>query len=521
MLNGNLIKTFHLESKLNTWYQNHPLKAILWSGLFLRLLASFFAKGYGWHDDQFLVIEIAQSWVDGIDFYGWLPSSNGANEPEGFSFFYVGLHYVLLWAMKVIGMGDPESKMLIIRILHAFWSMLIVYFGYKVTLLLSSGREAKIVGWLLAAFWIFPFISVRNLVEYVSIPFLMAGLWMVVKAGKSDQRFWWWFVAGMVFGMAFNVRFQTLIITGGVGLSLLVHKQWKQTLFMALGVLASIIVVQGIIDYLVWGVPFIQLYGYVDYNMHHAAAYVVSPWYTYILFLSGILIPPISIFIIAGYFRTWRQLLVLFIPTLIFLVFHSYYPNKQERFVVTIIPFLMIAGVIGWMQLQKIWENRMTATRWIKGSWLFFWTVNIIVLIPVTLMYSKKARVESMLYLSQYENIHHFLIEDINQRVLRFPPQYYLKHWIRYDTFMRGDSLSNYAQQIKAGGNIPDFILFYQPDHLVTRVNNMKTIFPDLQYETTIEPGFMDKVLYWLNPINDNQIITIYRNNASVSKASP
>jgi len=49
----------------------------------------------------------------------------------------------------------------------------------------------------------------------------------------------------------------------------------------------------------------------------------------------------------------------------------------------------------------------------------------------------------------------------------------------------------------------------------------MKTLFPDLVYETTIEPGFMDEVLFWLNPINDNQIITIYRNNGTISKSIP
>ena len=508
-------------NQLHTWYQQHPLKAILWVGFFFRLLAVFFAKGYGWHDDQFLVVEIAQSWVDGIDFYGWLPSDNGTNEPEGFSFFYVGIHYILLWTMKWLGMINPETKMLVIRLFHAVWSMLIIYFGYQITLRLSSVREAKIVGWLLAIFWIFPFISVRNLVEYVSIPFLMAGLWMVVKAGKKDLRFSWWFLAGIILGLAFNVRFQTLIITGGIGLALLFQKQWRQTIFMALGVLSSMVVVQGILDYSVWGIPFVQVTGYVDYNMHHAAEYVVSPWYTYLLFLSGILIPPVSLFLLFGYFRNWRRLLILFLPILIFLIFHSYYPNKQERFVVTIIPFLMISGVIGWMQLQQAWQNNKAITRWIKRSWIFFWIINFILLIPVTLMYSKKARVESMIYLSQYAELQHFLIEDVNQSVLRFPPQYYLKHWIRYDTFMREDTLSTYAREIQHGGAVPDFVLFYQPDQLESRIKTMKTLFPDLVYETTIEPGFMDEVLFWLNPINDNQIITIYRNNGTISKSIP
>lgn len=508
-----------MKNQINTWYQEKPLHVILWVGLFFRLLASIFAKGYGWHDDQFLIIEIAQSWVDGIDFYGWLPNADGTNTPEGFSFFYVGFHYVLLWIMDGLGMGDPQFKMLIIRILHALWSLPIIYFGYKTTEELSNKEVANRVGWLLAIFWIYPFISVRNLVEFTSIPFLMAGLWMVVVAKKREKTFLWWLSAGLIFGMAFNVRFQTLMIPGGIGLALLVEKQWKQTFYLALGTLLSMVVVQGTIDYMVWGTPFIQFIGYVDYNMHNAARYVVSPWYTYLLFLSGIMIPPVSLFILAGYVKTWKKLLILFLPITIFLVFHSYYPNKQERFVITIMPFLVIAGMIGWMEWEKAWQKSKRLKSWIRGSWIFFWVLNLIVLIPTTVMYSKKARVESMDYLSRYENIQHFLIEDVNQGILRFPPQFYLKHWIRYDTFMKEDNLATYKKQVGEGAKIPDFVLFYQPNNLEARVDSMRTIFPDLVYETTIEPGFMDKVLYWLNPINDNQIITIYRNKATISNA--
>jgi len=483
------------------------------------MLATIFAKGYGWHDDQFLVIEIAQSWVDGIDFYGWLPSADGTNVPEGFSFFYVGIHYVLLWTMDHLGMTDPQFKMLIVRLLHAIWSLLIIYFGYKATLELSNKQTANRVGWLLSIFWIFPFMSVRNLVEYTSVPFLMAGFWMVVLALKNQKSGRCWMLAGILMGMAFNIRFQTLIIPGGIGLALLFRKEWRATWWLATGTLVSMILIQGSIDYLVWGKPFVQFIGYVDYNMHHAANYVVSPWYTYLLFLAGIFIPPVSLFILAGYLKTWKQLLLLFIPITIFLVFHSYYPNKQERFVVTIMPFLIIAGVIGWMQWEEAWKQRVVRTKWIKGSWIFFWVMNFILLIPITLMYSKKARVESMDYLSKYDNIQHFLIEDVNQSILRFPPQYYLKHWIRYDTFMREDSLTGYRNRLSRGAPVPDFILFYQPDKLQSRIDSMKTIFPYLEYETTIEPGFMDKVLFWLNPINDNQIITIYRNKATIPNA--
>ncbi|MFK5856951.1 MAG: glycosyltransferase family 39 protein [Bacteroidota bacterium] len=496
-----------------SYYKSNPLVVILLVGLFFRLLATVFSMGYGWHDDQFLIVEIAQSWVDGIDYYSWLPSADGTRVPEGFSFFYVGIHYLLFIFFEFVGINDPQIKMLFVRWIHALWSILVIYYGFKITLQLSNLSNAKLVGWILAVFWIFPMISVRNLVEYVNIPLMLYGLWLVIKNEKNTSYLpWLW--AGIIFGIAFNIRFQTMLITGAIGLVTLIHGRWKSTFFLGIGVLIPIIIIQGGVDYFTWDKPFIQLIEYVNYNLHNAANYIVSPWYTYLLFLAGILIPPVSLFILAGFFQQWRKLLIIFFPILLFLIFHSYYPNKQERFVITIVPMLIIIGVIGWQQIKEKYFKSSTARSIVRYSWVFFWVINFIVLLPITVMYSKKARVESMSYMSQYGDINNFLIEDINQTVLRFPPQFYLGNWYNYNTLMKDDIFSEFviSNSNKPVSEQPGFVLFYQPDEIEDRVSKLKTVYPELEFETIIEPGFMDRVMHWLNPINDNQNIYLYRN---------
>jgi len=486
-------------------------------GLIFRLLATIFSKGYGWHDDQFLIIEIAQSWVDGIDYYSWLPNAEGTNIPEGFSFFYVGIHYLLFKFFELIGLVDPQSKMLIIRFLHALWSMLIIYYGYLITLRLSNIENAKLVGWILALFWFFPMISVRNLVEYVSIPLILYGLYLIIISDKNTKPIiWLW--AGILFGIAFNIRFQTGILIASIGLVMLIQMRWKEAMFLTLGGILPIIVFQGGIDYLVWGSPFVQLIEYVNYNMHNAALYVVSPWYTYIIFLLGILIPPVSLFIFAGFFRKWKSLLIIFLPVLIFLIFHSYYPNKQERFVVTIMPLLIIIGIIGWQSIQQQYLNTKAWKGFITGSWIFFWVLNTIVLLPITVMYSKQARVESMSYMSKYEDINYFIIEDVNSSTISFPPQFYLKGWYNYHTMMKDDDFNHFRNTHinQTVDQQPGFILFIQPDDIDFRTERMKEIYPDLEFETVIEPGFMDYIMFKLNPINSNQNIYIYRNKTVI-----
>ena len=503
---------------LTKYYQQHPLRSILFAALFFRLVAVVFSKGFGWIDDQFLIVEIAQSWVDGTDYYGWLPTADGSTVPKGFSFFYVGLHYLLFRFLEWMHILEPQSKMYIVRFVHALWSLLIVYFGYKITLKLSDRKTANLAGWLLALLWFFPFLSVRNLVEFVSIPFLIWGTYLIVSSTETSKWAVWLWV-GILFGLAFNIRIQTLLFSGGIGLVLLITERWKETLIVGLGFIGTVAIFQGGIDYWIWEEPFAQLKAYIHFNMVHSGDFTVGPWYVYLLFLLGILIPPVSLFLFYGWLNSWKKLLLLFIPVLLFLLFHSYYPNKQERFVITIVPFLIIAGIIGWQQIILKYEASKKFIRLNKISWTFFWVINLILLLPVSMIYSKKARVETMVYLSQYDELKYFIIEDVNKNVLRFPPLFYLRNWIPYDALMADEKFNSFIKKKdwKQTVSQPGFVLFYQPDSIEQRVEKMKTIFPQLVFEVKIEPGTADRVLHWLNPINDNQNIYIYRNEAVIN----
>ena len=419
--------------------------------------------------------------------------------------------------MELSGITNPQTKMLLIRLIHALWSMLIIKWGYDLTLHLSDRKTANLAGWMLALFWMFPFLSVRNLVEFVCIPFLMLGTLLV---SKSTTRFSFarWIWIGVLFGLAFNIRYQTALFTTGIGLVILFEKKWKEFISLSFGFLVIVCAIQGGIDYVVWGKPFIQLITYIGYNATSAGQYTVGPWYHYLIFLLGMLIPPVSVFLMFGYLRTYKRLSIIFLPVLIFFVFHSVYPNKQERFIVTIVPFIFISGLIGWKMLVDSILNPIFMRKMVKASWVFFWVINLIALFPVSMMYSKKARVESMTYLSHYKNLNFILIEDENKDVLRFPPQFYLEQWVYYEAFQKKDDFNTFAKKKDWSNpnNQPDFVLFFQPNNLDKRVKRMKQVFPELVPETVIEPGLMDKLLHWLNPINDNQNIYIYRNRVLI-----
>jgi hypothetical protein len=64
----------------------------------------------------------------------------------------------------------------------------------------------------------------------------------------------------------------------------------------------------------------------------------------------------------------------------------------------------------------------------------------------------------------------------------------------------------------KSNAFAPRFVLFTGDRNISPMVIRARHYLPFLVYETTIEPGFIDRLVHWLNPINRNKTVTIYRN---------
>ncbi len=491
-------------------WEEKPLQLILYLAVFFRLLSAFFSKGFGMHDDHFLIIEAAQSWVDGDDYNDWLPNENDPNrQPQGHSFFYVGITYLILSVLKFLGLQDPQTKMYFIRLIHGAFSLLIVYYSYKITEKKGGIKAARLCGIILALFWMLPFLSVRNLVEVVCIPPLLAASWLVVKH-EEKWNLKHFLYAGMLLGVAFNIRFQTLMFTAGFGLAVLFTRHIMAVVLTIIGFVSIAVLVQGGIDQFIWHRPFAEFHEYVIYNINNATSYLVGEWYMYLLFVSGVLIPPISLFLFSGYFRLWKKHLILFLPAFVFFAFHSYFPNKQERFILPFIPFLVILGSMGWTEFygkSKFWQKRPGLY---KGFWIFFWTLNTIALLFISVSYSKRNRVESMCYLAQKGDVVNIIMEDSNRNDFQLPPLFYLQKWISPFGVTQLESARNLKQKYDQLPDSlkPNYIVFLQAENIAERTGTMKYFFPGMKYETTIAPSAVDKLMHFLNPLNNENHTT-------------
>jgi len=283
---------------------------------------------------------------------------------------------------------------------------LLVYFVFMITKRLSNERYALYAGLLIAAGAIMPNFSVRQLVEFVCIPPMLFATWALVRHADK-RRMSDYLLAGIGIGLATGFRYQCGVFGVGVGIALLLQRDWRgafATGFFSLLVF-SLTQVQ---DIFIWGEPFTQLRAYISYNESHAGSYPNGPWYMYMLTLAGYMVPPLSLFLLFGFFKGLRKQLIVVFPALVFLVFHSAFPNKQERFIFPVLAYVVIAGVMVWgtyMEASAFWQRK-------RGLWksilAVFIVLNTLGLVVLTSTYGKRSRVESMLFLYEQGDLSNF-----------------------------------------------------------------------------------------------------------------
>src|ERR1051325_906337 len=189
---------------MNRWLNKISIRQIILLGFVLRLIAVIFSKGYAFSDDHFEVVELAQKWRDGVSLL------EKGLDISFVSLVYPGFHYILFDALNVLGIKNPQDMMLVTRLLHALVSLLTIYYSYLLTIRLTGNKNTgKLVAFSMAIFWLFPFMSVRNLREFVCIPFLLIGSYHAANPKLNYRSI---ILAGLFFAIAVCLRLQNVFI---------------------------------------------------------------------------------------------------------------------------------------------------------------------------------------------------------------------------------------------------------------------------------------------------------------------
>lgn len=497
---------------MNLFWKKISIRQILLMGLVFRLLAAFFSEGYAFHDDHFEVIELVQKWQEGISF-NWMGEKYYA-----FSLLYPGLHYLLFTLCRSVGINDPQDMMLVTRLFHALISLLTVYYSYLLTLRLTGNvNTSKLVALLMAVFWLFPFFSVRNLREFFCIPFLMMSFYHAsAKTASPVSRPL--LLAAFFFALAVCIRLQVLIFPAVAGFFWLFGKRtWKQALSFGICFFLFLLLTQGLFDFILYGDVLASTLSYFHYNSNPAniAGYPQGPWYMYILTMAGICFVVPFIPLAIGYFYSPKlsgQTLLLMVTTLAFFIFHSWYSNKQERFILPFVPFFLMAGTAGYLE----WYKKQAEKKWIqiftKTVLIWFFLLNAIALTVLCFTYTKRSRVETMNYLRKKGDVVNLVLESGSETPPPLP-LFYLGKQIPYFTFTSAETTESLQSKVSNPAiPSPNYLILYGNRHFEERLQRLKLIFPELKEEKEIRPGRIDELVYRINPEhNQNETMYIFR----------
>ena len=496
-------------SAAKTIFDKLTIKHILVIGLVLRLLAVFFSPGYAFYDDHFEMPELVYNWKNGISFL-WTGS-----DVHVFSLVYPGFLYLLFEACHAVGINTPEHMLFVARLFHALFSLLSIYYAYKLALRLSDKKDmAKWVALVMAIFWIFPFMSVRTLREFFCIPFLLIGCYHIADPNLRYRSI---FLAALFFALSFAIRLQTVFIPLGIGLCLLFNKKYfKKALVFGIAFGIACLLTQGLFDLIYYGDPLASIKEYVRYNSDPANIRTMpqGPWYQYIGTMAVLLFVFPFLALVWGYVSGARmsfRVKMLFWGSLLFFVFHSYYSNKQERFILPFIPLFLLVGIIGFLELYDAHKTKPWFRHTTKFILLWFLVLNTAGLAILCFTYTKRSRVESMIYLRKKGDVSNIIIEG--EGSLQRPPTFYLDKHLDYFELPAERSINELENEIKNSGKAsPNYVILQGNQHFEQRLNRLKTIFPDLTRDTVITTSFVDNLAYKLNPKhNRNENWYIYR----------
>lgn len=370
--------------------QKHPIFVILSIAFVLRLVVAIIINDQSFGKDHFLYFEMPDAWLDNSDYQ----NNHSYTEPQGISLFYLSLNYAWLAILKFLGINNVTWLIFLCQLLHAFISLFVISFGYRIAEILSNKRTGIMAACALAFFWFMPFVSIYTTPAFVCIIFLMYATLIILRqeinryeSKSTNVHRTSFIIAGFFLGLGFSTYYLCMPYILGIIIALMLRKNVKNALVTLLGFIISISIVLVVPDLMVWGKPFTELQAFIE----SAPKFMIFETEHYLILASDLLfiilgtIPPLSIMLICGFFRNRRNRFLLFFPSVL-VILYFIFSNTIIWFLLPIFPIYLILGIIGWKDItnnSSFWQNHITLHKTLIGITIF---LNFALLIYVMIM---------------------------------------------------------------------------------------------------------------------------------------
>lgn len=263
----------------------------------------------------------------------------------------------------------------------------------------NTNPDLQTVMWLMfGLYFVAPFAFTRPMFESLAAPWLALTALYGSRYDHSGKR--GDLLMGVLFvSVAFIMRQQVGICALALIALTLFKRNWKDFAFAsALGV--ALFLISGIPDYFIRGSFHHSLRSILEYNVKYGANYAIHPIYTYPLLIFALCLGPWWIMkyprgFWKNHFKTYRtEWMILGL----FVLLHSSFPQKWERFLISMVPILMILMA---PLILKLWSE-FPQRKWRFWSLLIF---NGFIFFPATFFPPQKNLISMSLYLDQHPEV--------------------------------------------------------------------------------------------------------------------
>jgi GPI mannosyltransferase 3 len=294
------------------------------------LVTAYFSEGYFQLDEHYQVLEFL-AYKLGVTSVADLPWEFNARIRPWLQPF---LYFLIAKPLTLAGIRDLFAIDFVLRLMTALASLAALAAFANAAVGDFARLDEKL--WYarsLPFFGFLPYLFVRTSSETLSAAFFTLGLALAMAAprGVSGRRF---AAVGILFGLAFECRFQSGILVAGLffWLALVARVRLAPLVALASALLVPIVLALGI-DRWGYGSWCFPPWGYVRENLVSDAART-EPFYAYFYLMpANIFLPIVASLVVAlpvAWLRNPRHAITW--TTLPFVLVHSFIGNKQERF---------------------------------------------------------------------------------------------------------------------------------------------------------------------------------------------
>lgn len=386
--NKELVWDFKIFSQKRIWF------TALLLGIFLRIISAIYGYGPVAIDDYSNLIAPALEKIQ-----------TGAEiEIENYRMVFLGqLVYAVMYLPHQAGIDSPRVLVSLFYLTLGFLSLFLIWGGYKLAQNFIWQKDQQWFPYfilsLFALHFAMPFISTKAYIESLSMFFIPLAFYFLTK-DKPYDLFWGSF--WLSFSVLFRFQNGILIIVTAIFILyelVIKKKNFHHLLFFLAGGFLVLALMAGL-DISSNRKPFSTIINYIVYNFDTNVASQIwgtSPWWTYLSILLLVFLPPLSLFLLPALWKGMKRSPLLAINLVVFVLFHSFIPNKIERFLFPVFPLFIFLTALGFLHQQKSkWQ------RWENKTMSLFLILNM----PLVFFLSSSRPQMNIIKAASYMNIH-------------------------------------------------------------------------------------------------------------------